>query len=360
MLLVGLVCAVAVAAVGLGWVIEKRSPSDIEAPRGFIDIGVSPGSAILDLSDEQLASDLDRLVAIGARWIRVDVDWSRIEPLEGEYTWETTDRVVAAAAERELQVIGLVTYTPSWVRPPDTTSKHPPLDVDAFARFAHEAAVRYAGLVKTWEVWNEPNSGLFWEEGPDPAGYAQLLTATSSGLRAADPDIIILSGGLAPAQDAPGKEMSPQRFLQEMFDALAPGVIDAVGIHPYSFPADPGDSSKDWNLFAQLPEIHQLITRAEGRPLDLWLTEFGAPFDIADPSRQAEIITAGLICAGRWSWTGPVLIYALRDADSDPGDLEFGLFAHDGEARPAALEVERLSRLDAGTPTTSPCPVSDP
>ena len=72
-------------------------------------------------------------------------------------------------------------------------------------------------------------------------------------------------------------EIAPETFLRQMYETLPPRTIDAVAIHPYSFPTVPSDDA-DWNPFPRLARMHDIVARAEGRSVPLWLTEFGAAF----------------------------------------------------------------------------------
>lgn len=352
--------AVALALVAGLTALARWAPErgELVAPKRDSALGISPGAGIRDLSDDELAADLDRMVELGATWVRIDLDWSVIEPDPGELTWASTDRVVVAAAARGIEVLGLLAYTPEWARPADSSDKHPPTDPADFARFAAAAVEHYRGVISTWEVWNEPNVADFWEPAADPAAYAGLLVAATTAIREADPQAVVITGGLAPASDDSG-ELSPETFLRRMYETLPTGLIDAVAIHPYSFPALPSDDRFDWNLFARLPGIRDLVQTAEGRPLPVWPTEFGAPYDADEPSRQADILEDGVLCANRWPWLGPLFIYALRDLRDPPQDRRFGLLAADGSARPAWQRVAEAVEVPAHTPLSSPCDASE-
>ena len=243
------------------------------------------------------------------------------------------------------------------VGPAGGHEKHPPTDPDVFARFAAVAVERYGDQVEAWEIWNEPNSGLFWTD-PDPDRYVDLLAAAVPPLRAADPTASIVTGGLAPADDVPGSEISPEAFLEAVLEVADPALIDAVGIHPYSFPADPSDRSLEWNLFARLPDIHRRVAESADRPIPIWLTEFGAPYDSDRPDHQAEILSEALHCAAQWPWVGPVFVYSLNDAADDPGDRAFGLLDPSGNERPSWAAVQR-SVSDPWTSTPSACEAAD-
>jgi hypothetical protein len=59
---------------------------------------------------------------------------------------------------------------------------------------------RYPGRVGAIEVWNEENLEREWNtaEGIDPAAYVALLRATYAAVKAADPDVVVISGALSP------------------------------------------------------------------------------------------------------------------------------------------------------------------
>ncbi|MCP3912421.1 MAG: glycoside hydrolase family 5 protein [Actinomycetia bacterium] len=312
-------------------------------------VGFSPGALILDLSPAELEADLDAMADLGARWIRIDIDWSRIEDTEGAYDWSTTDTLITAARDHDLEVLALLTYTPAWARPRGTTDKHPPSDADDFARFAGGAVARYGPLgVSTWEVWNEPNSEQFWSVGPDPEGYGQLLVAASGAIRSADPSATVITGGLAPADDIDGVELSPQTYLSRLYEVVPREAFDAVAIHPYSYPAFPSDS-QGWNTFAALPSLRRILVANGDEAKRIWLTEYGAPTGdherAVTPERQAELVLDAVRTADRWDWVGPLFLYSHRDLPggaSDDPEANFGLRHADGEWKPAWPALKSL------------------
>ncbi len=299
---------------------------------------------------------------LGLNHLRLDFDWSRIERSRGEFDWDRTDRIVELADRRGIRVHGLLAYTPEWARPENASDKHPPTDPNRFADFAHSAVERYRPLgITSWEIWNEPNLEDFWEPAADPESYARLFRAGAAAIRSVDPEAIVVSGGLAPADDS-DDELSAETFLRRMYDELGPGLVDAVGVHPYSYPTRPANRSKGWNLFGRLPDLRDIVRQAEGRPVPLWLTEFGAPTGTADKAvteeEQGEIIAEGVQCSVRLDWIGAVFLYNLRDhPGGDPDDPEdnFGLLTVDGRPKPAGEQVAELAGTEPGELVPSPC-----
>ncbi len=326
--------------------------------------GIATGGPFLWSDDATLAADLDAIAATGAKWIRFDFDWPSIEPLPGARNWQHTDRVVAAARARGLHIIALLAYTPEWARPAGTTSRHPPTNVDHFATFARLAAERYRDHgVSVFEVWNEPNVASFWEPRPDAAAYAQLLRATTTGIRSTQPGATVLTGSTAPAADrADGLSVAPLTFVRQLYDLGAAPWFDAIGIHPYTFPIRPHESVP-WNPFVQALEIRALMVARSDSAKTVWATEYGAPTGSSSvavsPVTQAEMIGQAFAVWEQWrAWTGPLLVYNHRDYGTNPADPEqnFGLRTHNGAAKPA---YELFTRLIAGSATSAPAPTPE-
>lgn len=311
--------------------------------------GFSPGAGIGFAPREEVERDLDALVASGARWLRVDLDWSVLEPQDGRFDWTAADRVVGQARARGLSVLALPTYTPEWARPAGTGSHHAPDDPARFAAFVAAAAERFVPQgVLHYEVWNEPNLPQFWEPRADPAAYVTLLRLTAERVRAVAPQAVLLSGGLAPAADDEVRgSVDPRTFVQRMYALGAAAWFDALAIHPYGFPALPSEPAGGFNLWQQLPQVRRTMEAAGDGGTQVWLTEVGAPTyggpGGVSQDRQAEVVRQAVRLSAALPWAGPVFLYALRDTGSDPDDREdhFGLLREDGTPKPAYAVLQR-------------------
>ncbi len=328
-------------------------PEELPLAVGPGRLGISPGSMVLDLDDSDRALDLDRVVDIGADWIRIDIDWSRIEAEPGTLDWSTTDPLVVAARQRGLHVLGLLAYTPTWARPPGTPDKAPPVDPADFADFVEAVIARYGDHVRAWEIWNEPNVASFWFPEPDPEAYGEILGVSAEVIRRMDPEALIVTGGLAPALDSSG-ELAPATFLARLYAVARSDWFDAVGVHPYTYPGFPSES-QEWNLFAALPRLHELMVELGDGDTPIWLTEYGAP--TGDGARavseeiQAEMVRDAIRSARELEWAGPLFLYSLRDLPGGPSDdteANFGLFRADRSEKPAAASVRELSGDGSG------------
>jgi hypothetical protein len=243
--------------------------------------GVSYGERLSRMSATESAKVLDDAKRLGVRWVRLDFSWATVQPTgPSSYQWKRLDRVVKQARDRGLQLLPILTYSPSWAR--DAGCTHwtcPPHRRAVFAAFAKAAVQRYKSRgVHSWEVWNEPNLAMFWRN-PDAARYAALLRTTSRAIKAADPKARVLTGGIAALENRP-PSIGPRQFLTAVCDAGACGSFDAVSYHPYTYPylASVYSTSNAWSKISQTPWSLRSILDDHGRTkTPVWVTETGAP-----------------------------------------------------------------------------------
>ncbi len=126
----------------------------------------TPGSGCVEPSGDacdqyhRFGADLDLLAALGFNSYRFSIEWSRIEPEEGQFSTAALDhyrRVAAACAERGLDAT--VTFhhftTPRWATTEGTWAD--PAIVDRFSRFCEVAVGHLGDLITRACTINEPN-----------------------------------------------------------------------------------------------------------------------------------------------------------------------------------------------------------
>lgn len=155
-----------------------------------------------------------------------------------------------SARSRGLKVLGIATYSPRWAQDtsvPPGTSHGRLASAALFGTFAGQAAAHFAGRIDTWEVCvNEPNLAQFLAPRVDAAFYTSMVAAGYSAIHAAVPRAGVLAGALAPGTDsADSSAASPMTFLQQMYAASVKNSLDAVSMHPYSYPVLPS-GTQNW------------------------------------------------------------------------------------------------------------------
>jgi len=335
-------------------VLRERGLRRTETTSAGPAAGIALGGAIQNESPAELARDFDAVGSSGARWIRMDVNWDIVQRGgPSSYNWGPFDRMVDAANTRGLHVLATILYTPPWARPAGRAANTPPVSLAAYASFAGAAAARYSARgVHAYEIWNEPNNASFWAPRADAARYAGLLKAASASIRRADANATIVTGGMSPATDA-GGNVAPVTFLKQLYANGAGKSFDAVGHHPYCWPAMPGDPQA-WSAWYQMngtPTSLRSVMAANGDAgKQIWATEFGAP--TSGPSGsfvaeglQAQMVTRAYKLFGSYSWAGPLFWYAARDLGTSRDTREnfFGLLRNDFSPKPSYTAFRALN-----------------
>src|SRR5690606_6371717 len=104
--------------------------------------------------------------------------------------------------------------------------------LEAWGVYCGTLAGRYPGRIAAYQVWNEPNLSREWGgQPPDAAAYVELLRVCSEAIRAADPQAIIISAGLAPTGNCCEMGLRYDQYLQAMYDAGCQRYADVEGMH---------------------------------------------------------------------------------------------------------------------------------
>jgi hypothetical protein len=318
------------------------------------NFGMSLGTTLLGLSPSQLSAELDDLEALHIGWVRMDFDWSIIQPQNNiTYNWNDYDRVVAALDARDIKILAILDYSTPWAVSTDCGSvRCPPLNDSDFAAYASAVASRYAPMgVHDWEIWNEPNLGGSWLPRASASGYVNLLKAAYPALHAADSAAFVVVGGLAPTYND-RHDIAPISFLSQMYALGAKNYFDAVGFHPYSYPYQPSYFAS-WNAWSQMsltsPSIRSVMTANGDSGKQIWITEFGAPTAGNDGSyvseaKQTAIISQAITLKEGYQWTGPLFIYSYKDLSTDTSTTQnfFGIIRYDGSKKPAYIALQQL------------------
>jgi hypothetical protein len=191
-----------------------------------------------------------------------------------------------------------------------------------------------------------------------------LLRAVVPAIKGADTAATLISGGLAPAPSS-GGDISQIDYLTGFSRLGGPGLVDAIGYHPYSFPVPPA-YKVDWNAWSQIaatPTNFKSVLAAHGYAgKKIWITEYGAPTngpglgattsdykltarpgpDHVDEALQAQMATDSVGLAKSSSTIVALFWYSRRDLGTSTSNVEnfFGLRRHDGSPKPAYAALQ--------------------
>lgn len=133
----------------------------------------------------------------GAKYARCQTGWARCERERGVYDFSWLDAVVDHLNARGIEAWFNVGYgNPLYMKniPNKTGVGCVPLFfgetcLAAWKKYVSALAAHFAGRVRLFEIWNEPEADHFWyPEAPSPAAYAQLYDITVSEIRRQIPD----------------------------------------------------------------------------------------------------------------------------------------------------------------------------
>ena len=295
------------------------------------ELGLNVNGAVTGGSQENYG-DLQNL---GSRWARHFVFWDDLD--------ETGLKLYDAMAREEdrLGIKTLFTVMSARGQQPGSTQ--------AFADFMGRLAARNRGSVEAYEVWNEADEGLFWNGGPQPGAYVDVLRRSYSAIKGSDPDATVVFSPTV------GNNYG---FVADAYRAGAKGYFDAMAVHtdtacldrPPSYFYREQDGRLGRFTFLAYREVRAtMLANQDDKPI--WMTEFGwsaaqhpcefgesagkKPAGVSEAD-QAQYLLAAMNCMEADPFVQVAFWYNNRDLSRD-GKMAnmYGLRRFDGTQRPA-------------------------
>lgn len=189
------------------------------------------------------------------------LQWSKVEPFDGERSWEAVsdlEQNLIAAADNGLETILIIRGTPAWAQKIEGSVCGPVhhSKIDEFTTFMVDAVERYSHPpynVKYWELGNEPDIDPTWVPANSVYGcwgnqfdeylgggyYAEMLKSVYPAMKAANPDVKILLGGLLldcdPGNPPEGKNCAAGNFLEGVLRNGGGEYFDILSYHGYAY-----------------------------------------------------------------------------------------------------------------------------
>lgn len=307
--------------------------------------------------------------------------WSDLEPERDVWHFGQADAVVSLAQARNVQLVARLGFTPDWASPadlsPDATDT-PPVNLEDFGRYCGTVAERYAGRIRAYQIWNEPNLSREWGANPPNAGeYVALLRVCSQAIRAVDPQAILISAGLSPTGNYDDLAHRDDLYLQAMYDHHFQQYIDVVGVHApgWGLPpeTDPDDAEKDgrgrWATFRRVEDLRQIMLENRDASRQIAILEFGYTTDQENPiyswhavdeqTQQEYMVAAYAYMAENWRpWVGLVSAIYLADPAWTAADEQYwwAINIHNERIRPVLGGLAQMPKYcgDNILPARSP------
>lgn len=300
-------------------------------------------------NEEIARRDMDLVRDAGFTWIKQAVAWRDVEgAAPGHYNWYFTDRIVADAEERGLNVLFRLDREPAWAVPPEGTfsDNGPPENPEDFGNFCHTLAARYRGRVRAYQVWNEPNLAREWGgHPPDPAGYVELLRACYIGIKSADPDALVISAGLAPTGTGLPEAMPDVDYLIAMYEAGASPYFDLLGVNapgylappelsPDEAAANPAYGGQRFFCFRHVEDLRAIMVQYGDADKQVAVLEMGWTTDphnsaytwfaVTEEVKADYLVRAYRYAREHWApWIGPMFVLSIANPDWTPEDEQY-------------------------------------
>ena len=351
--LVALVVMIVLVAIGPGDDGTVGSGGSGPFPTGELTVALQDDQLPV-VSPQLIPGRIDRIVASGAKFTRVDVSWVEVaasrpvaprDPNDPAYVWSRYDAILDGLSARGVEPIVVFARTPGWANG-DRGPEWAP-DGDSYAAFVRAFALRYSGgahaRVRLFEPWNEPNSPMtlmpqWLDRGPGPSvavsptRYADLLRRAWTEIKAVTPQAYVIGLSLAPVETSapPVGGVSVTDFIQGL-GTERPPPMDAAAVHIASA-AGPNAPSDAIPSFATLPRLVQEVDRvAPGVPL--LVTQFGesTPPGGLSEADQATDLSQSLERFAAVPRIRLAVWFSLQDTAERPS----GLLRLDGSEKPS-------------------------
>jgi hypothetical protein len=293
--------------------------------------------------------DLTLMRNAGFRWVKQWFAWNDIEGAgRGQYDWSIPDRIVQQAEDHGLNLLVRVDREPGWAGPP-------PQNNAAFQEFLAGIATRYKGRIDAIQIWNEPNLAREWgNKAPNAAEYAQMLRDSYRTIKSIDPNMIVVTAGMAPTGTCCDIAKPDDQFYREMYAAMggnSDGYFDMLGVHGAGFAAPPEVSPDEtaaneeqfggerFFAFRRIEDIRQIMVQngdADKRVVVLefgWTTDSRSETDYywhgggagIDANIQGDyLVRAYQYAKANWQpWIGLMSLIYMPDLDWDQNDEQY-------------------------------------
>jgi polysaccharide biosynthesis protein PslG len=232
---------------------------------------LSIGFETLDRRQFDPTRTYEHLGKLGVKWARAQTGWCRCETVKGRYDFRWLDEVADGLLAQGIEPWFSLSYGNQFytteARNVSAVGFCPMFTAEArdgWAHFVDAISSHFAGRVKAWEIWNEPNTDTFWRPGKaNAAAYVELAKFTAPLVRRRIPDAKIVGLALAGCNE---------EFLEEALKAGLTDFVDRISFHPYGGVPEHSE--------AFVAKARQLLgDRCE--KIKLWQGECGAQSDPA-------------------------------------------------------------------------------
>jgi GH35 family endo-1,4-beta-xylanase len=292
--------------------------------------------------------------SVGVDLIRQVFDWATVETSPGNYNFGVYDGYVREAAEHGIAILPVLHNPPAFYRRSSARGWCPPPKLASMAEYARAAVRRYGPNgslwrenpgapslpIRSWQIWNEPNLGIYWCNRPNAREYASMLRVVGKAIKSEDPGAKIVTAGLP---DSKLKSAMPlDKFISRLYKARGKRYFDTLAINGYA--------TNNAALSELLHRVRRHMNRKRDSRAGIWITEIGwgdgGPphrYNVGSAGQAARISNSFRLFGklGRKLRLRGVVYYSWRDHEpyppkyNDMWGLHTGLLDVNGNPKPA-------------------------
>lgn len=181
----------------------------------------------------------------GVEYVRETIDWSRVEPSEGIYDWNSwrpLDAIFTDEKAAGFKIVVVLEGGPVYLASSSDQAINSTELLVRWANFVQAAVNQFGDRVDVWEIGSRVNSNTGMSPfllpqssdtvtTPDTALYAQLVKVAGKIIKAADPNDEVWMGSLVSAASS-SCSINPLTFMLEMNGTKAWSSIDSIQFRP--------------------------------------------------------------------------------------------------------------------------------
>jgi hypothetical protein len=294
------------------------------------------------LAHEITSQEAQTLVKSNITWVSCDVTFD----CSDSSCWY---QIYSLAKQNNLSLLGILDW--------HLMNYSHTFQLSDWSNAVNQAISEFGDVVKTWEIWNEPN--FAWDSYGFYNGTAQqyvvlMQTAYDNIKAAAHSDTVIGLGGVplfTGAEPTPDNTYASQAYAwtQSVVQLGGMKYCDAIAVHAYPYGAYNQVSQMAFEYFLQ--NYQQLC---QGKPI--WVTEVGQESYstnwTATETQQSAFLTQSRsllqsLGVKAYIW------YELNDNYTERPDSNFGLFDNNGHSKDS---FNAFANLDSPNSSPSPTP----
>jgi polysaccharide biosynthesis protein PslG len=237
-------------------------------------------------SDDTMAGDghyrsvsMSQQRSVGVGLLRQVFDWAMVERSPGHHDFGAYDGYVLEAAQHGIEIMPVLHNPPDFYRRSSARGWCPPPQLSSMADYARAAVRRYgpngslwrehpgaASLpIRSWQIWNEPNLGIYWCNRPSPRQYASMLRVVGKAIKGEDRGAEIVTAGMPDSKLS--SAMPLDRYLKRLYRARGKRYFDTLAINSYA--------RDNRQLSGLLKHVRRQMNRSHDRRARMWITEIG-------------------------------------------------------------------------------------